>query len=353
MTHHTARKSAVVLGSNGIVGSNMLALLENTTDWRLHGIARSHTVESERVHRIAVDLLDVKSSSRIAAIGEVDYVFFAALAVRPTPLEQVAPNLAMLRNAIEPILAASPGLSHICIVHGTKWYGSHLGPYRTPARETDERDAGPNFYYDQRDWLAERQRGQAWSFSTLRPHLISGFNIGNPNNMIAAIGAYAAVKRELGDDLDFPGTQACYESLSMATDVSLLNEAMLWAATTPKCANQDYNIINGDYFRWKNVWPSIAAALGMRLGRVSDCRLSDYMADKGPVWDRIVQRHGLRRIPFEHLVSWNWADFMFRGDWDDMSSTVKARRDGFTPCIDTEEDILAVLARYRAAAVFP
>jgi hypothetical protein len=39
-------------------------------------------------------------------------------------------------------------------VHGAKWYGMHIGPYRTPAREGDPRHMPPNFYYDQQDLVS-------------------------------------------------------------------------------------------------------------------------------------------------------------------------------------------------------
>jgi len=346
--------SALVIGANGIVGSNMLAMLCAGTDWTVHAVARSHPPSDDRVRRIAVDLQD-EAASRIAlaALGPIDYVFFAALATGRTPAAQVGPNLALLRNAVSPLIGRGSGLRHVCVVQGTKWYGSHLGPYHTPAREGDARHDGPNFYYDQRDWLSAAQAGSDWSFSTLRPHFISGFNVGNPHNMMAAVGAYAAIKRELGDALDFPGTPACFQTLSMATDVSLLNRAMLWAATTAECANQDFNISNGDYFRWRNLWPAIAGSFGMPSGVVKPVRLATYMADKGAVWDAIVRRHSLRSTPLDKVVDWSWADFLFRGDWDDMSSTIKARRYGFNDCVDTQDDMLKALARYREERVLP
>ena len=39
------------------------------------------------------------------------------------------------------------------LVTGTNYYGSHLGPFKTPAREDDTRHDGPDFYFDQVDWL--------------------------------------------------------------------------------------------------------------------------------------------------------------------------------------------------------
>lgn len=349
-----AARSALVIGANGMIGSNMLALLCSETDWQLHAVARSHPPSSDRVNRIAVDLLDEAASrAALGNIGPVDTIFFAALATGPNPTAQVVPNLALLRNGVGPFLAPGACLRHVCLVQGTKWYGSHLGPYRTPAREDDPRHEGPNFYHAQRDWLSEAQQGANWSFSTLRPHFISGFNLGNPHNMVAAVGAYAAIRGELGEPLDFPGSQACFDTLSMATDAALLNRAMLWAATTPACANQDFNIGNGDYFRWSGLWPAIAESFAMAPGAVRPLRLAQYMADKGPVWDALVRRHALQPTRLDRIVDWNWADFLFRGEWDDLSSTIKARRYGFADCVDTSDDMLATLARYRRARVLP
>lgn len=39
---------------------------------------------------------------------------------------------------------------------GAKWYGQHLGMYKTPAKETDPRYMTPNFYYDMVDYCQEK-----------------------------------------------------------------------------------------------------------------------------------------------------------------------------------------------------
>lgn len=345
--------AALVVGSNGIVGRNMVEYLRSQGGCRVLALARSHRSADTGIENIAVDLSDEEASAAaLRSVDGVTHVFFAALAPGADPADQVEPNLALLRHAVTPLLAAG-SLRHVCLVQGTKWYGSHLGPYRTPAKEDDPRHAGPNFYFAQHDWLSAAQAGQHWSFSTLRPHFICGFNTGNPHNMVAAIGAYAAIRRELGEPLDFPGTQACFDTLTMATEVNLLNRAMLWAATMPACANQDFNITNGDVFRWRNLWPAIAASFDMPAGEVRPLRLAEYMAGKDALWRKITARHGLRPTALADVVSWSWADFLFRGDWDDISAMTKARQFGFTDCIDTENEILAALARYRAERMLP
>jgi hypothetical protein len=49
----------------------------------------------------------------------------------------VAPNLAMLSNLVEAVEPRSPALRRVVLLQGSKWYGSHLGPYRRrPTRTT-------------------------------------------------------------------------------------------------------------------------------------------------------------------------------------------------------------------------
>ncbi len=62
----------------------------------------------------------------------------------------------------------------------------------------------------------------------------------------------------------------------------------------PACANQAYNVTNGDFIRWENLWPRFAEYFGMQAGPVKTVRLAQAMADKAPVWERIVARHGLQ-----------------------------------------------------------
>ncbi len=345
---------ALVVGANGIIGNNMLKHLRQQTKWKLYGLARREIAPITNVTGVETDLLDQSASHEaINRIGPVDYIFFSALDVRGTQEEQVKPNLTMLHNAVNPLLDPAKKLKHICLVHGTKWYGSHLGPYRTPARENDPRHEGPNFYYDQYDWLTSIQKNRNWTYSTIRPHFINGFNVGNPNNMMAAVGVYAAIQHAQGKPLDFPGTLAAYESLTMVSDVSLVNAAMLWSSISSHCANQDFNIHNGDYFRWCNVWPLLADAFGMSCGKVVPTKLSEYMLENDAIWDRIVMENGLISTHVNQIVSWKWADFFFRGEWDDISSTIKARSFGFDPFIDTQEDLLSSLERYRAEKILP
>jgi len=141
-------------------------------------------------------------------------------------VESVPDNVAMLRNVLDAVEPVAPGLAHVHLVQGTKYYGMHLGPFRTPAREDDPRHPPPNFYYDQQDLLAERRRGQRWTWSASRPTFIYDFAPERARNAVSVIGAYAAIVRELGQPLDFPGPAAAFDALRDMTDATLLARAM-------------------------------------------------------------------------------------------------------------------------------
>ena len=61
------------------------------------------------------------------------------------------------------------------------------------------------------------------------------------------------------------------------------------------------------------------------------------MADKGPLWDGLVGRHGLRPHRYEQVASWGFGDFVFGCEYDVISDVTKARLFGFHEAVDTEE----------------
>lgn len=349
-----AKRKALIAGATGVVGRNLLRHFVARGDWEIVALSRRKPDVEGTYEHISVDLMDAAGcKTRLGHLADVTHVFFAACVAGPDLAELVSSNLTLLRNLVETIEPVAADLRHIHFMHGSKWYGSHLGPYRTPAREDDPRHPPPNFYYDQWDYMVERQRGKSWTYSSARPHAVSGFAIGNPSNLTTVIAIYAAISRELGLPLCHPGTPGNYRALYQCTDSGLLARAMVWMATTPGCANQAFNITNGDLIRWENTWPKIARYFGMETGPRRQISLVDYMADKAPVWDRIVKKHGLRPYSFREIVAWPYGDFVFTPDYDIISDTGKARRFGFHEAVDTEEMFVRLWNEMRADRIIP
>ncbi|MDW8341338.1 MAG: SDR family oxidoreductase [Geminicoccaceae bacterium] len=349
-----ASKTAVVVGGMGVIGRNLLLWLERNTDWKLVGLARRRPDFPTRARFISVDLLDrAQAKERLAELEDVNYVFYAAFHQADTWAGHDAPNLALLRNSVEPIAAASNVLEHVHLVEGTKYYGSHLGPFKTPAKESDPPHMLPNFYYTQETWLRRFRQGKPWSFSALRPQTVCGIAFGNPMNLVVGLAVYCAISKELGLPLRYPGTEKAFRSLYQVTDAELLAACMYWCATSPAARDEVFNITNTDYFRWEHLWPGFAKFFGMEPGGVQTIRLSEFMADKGALWAEMQKKYDLLPIPWDQLVSWPFVDYCLTRDYDVMTDTIKIRKAGFHLCEDSEAMFHRLFSELRAMRVIP
>ncbi|OZD87584.1 NAD-dependent dehydratase [Rhodococcus sp. 05-2256-B2] len=347
-------KTAVVVGANGVIGGNLVEHLQRTGDWNIIGLSRSGGIDSERVQHIAVDLLDGdETRRRLSHLTDVTHIFYAAYQERPTWAELVPPNLAMLVNVVTVIEDSSPNLEHVSLMQGYKVYGAHLGPFKTPARETDPPHMPPEFNIDQQQFLESRQVGKRWSWSAIRPSVVCGVALGNPMNLATVIAVYATMCKKLGVPMRFPGKPGAFGSLLEMTDASLLAEATVWAATTPACANQAFNITNGDLFRWNDMWPRIADIFGLDTATPLPMSLADVMADKESLWNSIVAEHELKPTPYRDVSSWAFGDFVFSWDYDVISDGSKARRMGFHRFVDTEAMFAGIVTDLRQQRIIP
>lgn len=349
-----AQRKAVVVGGLGVIGRNLLHHLERTAGWEVVGLSRRAPDFTSAARFIQVDLLDRDQTfERCRKLDDATHVFYCAFQARPTWAEHGPPNLAMLVNAVEAVAAASDRLEHVHLVEGNKWYGSHLGPFKTPAREDDPPHMPPNFYVDQERWLRHKAAHSAWSFSALRPQTVCGFALGNPMNIATVIATYAVISKELGLPLRFPGKEGAYRAIYQVTDADLLARAMVFCATRSAAENEVFNITNGDFFRWRNLWPQFAAFFDMPLGEVQTIPLSEFMADKEPVWRRIVERHGLKPVSYREIAAWPFADYVFGTDWDVMTDTLKIREAGFHDYVRSDAMFLRLFRQFRELGVIP
>jgi nucleoside-diphosphate-sugar epimerase len=349
-----ARKVALIVGANGVIGGNLVAHLSALPDWEIIGLSRRGGSSSDRIRYIAVDLLDSQDTqAKLATLKDVTHIFYAAYQDRPSWAELVAPNLAMLVNVVDAIEPIARNLQHISLMQGYKVYGAHLGPFKTPASESDANHMPPEFNIDQQDFLESRQSGQRWTWSALRPSVVIGFGLGNPMNLAIAIAVYASMSKELGLPLRFPGKPGAYDALLEMTDAGLLARATIWAATHPACANQAFNIANGDLFRWSAMWPKIAAFFELEVAPPLPMSLSSAMADKQILWDKMAAKHSLQTIPYKDVSSWDFADAVFGWNYDFFADGSKARRLGFHDYVRTEDMFMAVFSELRNRKVIP
>ncbi len=143
---------ALVVGGLGVSGFGIVQHLASRPDWTVHAVSRRRPDDPAGATWHSCDLLDRDAVERaLGGLRDITHIFYVAYLAKPTFAEEVAPNLAMLVNTVEVIERASPNLQHVSLMQGTKAYGTHLGAYKTPARETDPRHMPPNYHYDQVD----------------------------------------------------------------------------------------------------------------------------------------------------------------------------------------------------------
>ena len=350
----SSRKTALVVGATGVVGRNLLRHLLTLNDWDVISVSRRVPDVKGDYQHISVDLLDpTDCQSKLGGSLGITHVFYSAYIEKSDWSAMVAPNVEMLVNLIEAIEPANTTLQHVNLMHGTKWYGNHLGPFKTPASEDDPRHMPPNFYYDQQDYISERQQGKSWTWSTARPHAICGFATGNPMNLVMVIAVYATISKALGLPLRHPGSVKNASTLFQVTDTEHLAKAMLWMSTTEGAANEPFNITNGDIFRWQNMWPAFAEYFDMDIAQPQQIDLPLMMSDKAALWAELVEKYNLVDIPYPQLVNWNYGAFVFTPEFDIVSSTTKARRFGFQDVIDSKEMFLRQFEQLRTERVIP
>ncbi|WP_436759731.1 SDR family oxidoreductase [Streptosporangium sp. V21-05] len=350
----THPKVALVVGAQGVIGRNLVDHLTALGDWDVIGLSRRGGESAGRVRHVRVDLLDRDDcAKKLGELTDVTHVFYAAYQDRPTWAELVPPNLAMLVNVVDAVEPVAPGLRHVSLMQGYKVYGAHLGPFKTPARESDPHHMPPEFNVAQQDFLEERREGAGWTWTAIRPSVVCGFALGNPMNLAMVIAVYGAISKELGLPLRFPGRPGAYDTLLEMTDAGLLARATVWAATDERCADQAFNVNNGDLFRWNDMWPRIAGFFDLEVAPPLPMSLDVVMADKGPLWDSMTERYGLEPHPYEDVSSWAFGDAVFSWDYDFFADGSKARRFGFHEYVDTEAMFLDILGDLRRRRIIP
>ena len=211
-----ADKKVVVAGATGLVGNAAVRHFGASDGCEVAALSRRKPRELHGARYVQVDLTDPAQCTRLSVeLRDATHLVYAALHEGPNLIDgwrdpsQIRTNDLMLRNLMAVLEPAAPSLEHVALLQGTKAYGVHVRPLTVPAREgRSEMYEQPNFYWAQESFLRELQQGKAWHWSILRPVLIVGEAMGGAMDLIPPLGVYAAVLREQGRALDYPGGAA-------------------------------------------------------------------------------------------------------------------------------------------------
>ncbi len=360
-----AKKKVLVAGASGLVGFAAVRHFASLDGWDVVGVSRRIPDGLEGATLVSVDLQDQARCTEVfSQMQDVTHVVYTALYEKPGVVQgwrerdQMETNLRMLENLFEPLKGAATQLRHVSLLQGTKAYGAHIEPFPAPARERWPRHPHENFYFLQEDYLREQQQGKDWFWSIFRPQLIFGEALKGNLNVLPAICVYAALRKEAGLPLSFPGGPPY---VFEAVDADLLARSLAWAATSPNARNETFNSTNGDVFVWQNVWPTIADALGMEVGPPEPLCLTEEMPKRAADWAAIVDKYQLR-APRNMLDfvggSFELTDLSFAYGASEppppiIVSTIKIRQAGFHECVDTEDMFRNLIKRYQDLGWIP
>jgi nucleoside-diphosphate-sugar epimerase len=350
---------ALIIGASGIVGSNLADQLL-ASGWNVSGLSRGRTAVSPAIESITADLTSSESVNQALAGRTFSHVFFTAWARQATEKENIRVNGGMVRHVLD-ALGSSGGVSHAALVTGLKHY---LGPFEayatgavpiTPFREEQGRQPVDNFYYEQEDRLFEAARRYGFNWSVHRPHTIIGFAVGNAMNMGVTLAVYATLCKETGQPFLFPGSAAQWNSLTDMTDARLLARHLEWAATSPNAINEDFNVVNGDVFRWKWMWSRIADYFGIEAAPFDgETRpLEPRMQDAGQKWSGIAARFDLAEADIGKLAPWWHTDADLGRPMEVVTDMTKSRKAGFLDYQSTSDSFYELFDRLKAERIIP
>ncbi len=351
-------RTALVVGASGVVGSATATLLLDR-GWVVHGLAR-RPVDQAGVRPVVADLQDAATTATALRDLKPDAVFITTWARQDSEAENIRVNSAMVRNLLDG-LRPSGSVRHVALVTGLKHY---LGPFeaygqgklpQTPFREEQGRLDVANFYYAQEDEVFAAAARDGFSWSVHRPHTVIGKAVGNAMNMGTTLAVYATICRETGRPFRFPGSQAQWNGLTDMTDARQLARQLLWAATTPEAANEAFNIVNGDVFRWSWMWGRIADWFGLVPapfdGTVQP--LEEQMQGDAPIWRRIAEREGLVEPDLSRLASPWHTDADLGRPIEVVTDMGKSRRLGFLDYQATDDAFVDLFERLLADRLIP
>jgi hypothetical protein len=261
----------------------------------------------------------------------------------------VEPNVTMLRNLVSNIEKTAP-LQTVSLMQGYKVYGAHLGPFKTPARESDPGVPGPNL-------TPLSSRGSAISARknvALECHQAGRGGqpgAGQCHESCAEHRAVCLAVQSAGFTAAFPrfGTNLAQHRRSYGR--RLLAEATLWAATSPRRKIRRSTSIT-----------AISGA-GASCGRASHAGLNwirppvrlsfhQLFVDYRAHW-RELAGQSLVEADILRLSDGKFADFVFGWNYDMFGDGSKLRRAGFTEMQATDEMFFRLFAQLRAARIIP
>ena len=353
------KSRALIVGVSGVVGSALATRLL-ADGWQVYGLSRGNSAVPAGCIALTADLTSEQAVQQALQGIEVDKVFFSVWARQENEQQNIRVNGAMVRHVLDALGSRLQG-GHVALVTGLKHY---LGPFdaygkgevpMTPFREEQGRQPVENFYYAQEDEVFAAAKKYQFSWSVHRPHTIIGYAVGNAMNMGQPLAVYATLCKHTGQPFIFPGSAVQWNGVTDMTDARLLADQLQWAATSEQANNEDFNVVNGDVFRWQWMWTQIADYFGIEAVPFSGEMqpLEGRMNDAAAQWQEIASQYSLKQSDVNKLASWWHTDADLGRPMEVITDISKSRKAGFNGYQCTRDAFIELFDKLRAEKLIP
>lgn len=378
-------KVAFITGGNGISGGAIAEYLvaQTTSEQWSKIIVTSRSpfktnLKDPRVSFIALDFshpVDTLVADMKQLCSDTTHAFFSSYIHKDDFAELNSANQGLFENFLNALTEVAPSLENVTLQTGGKHYNLHLYPIPTPVREEDPPHESPmaNFYHSQQGFLIRKQKGSRWSWNVIRPQAIIG-STHSPNGMNEAltIAMYFTICSYLGQEAPMPTNAVYWNGTDDTSSAALIADLSVFAATNPRCANEEFNVVNGDVFTWRYMWPRLAAYYGARASPSSqkftgpsadtaegdrpaqNFSLADWAKDKRAIWDEICDARATpgAKATFDY-GTWAFQDWVFGRTWTATLSINKARRFGWNGHVDSYKCFTDTFDKFVAMGIMP
>ncbi|KAE8668131.1 3-oxo-Delta(4,5)-steroid 5-beta-reductase [Hibiscus syriacus] len=233
--NHRFKSVALVIGITGIVGNSLAEILSFSDTpggpWKVYDDARSPRPDwaDLPVDYMQCNILNEKETrDKLSKLNDVTHIFYVASNKKSSEAENCVVNGTMLRNVLKAVIPNVP-----------------------------------------------------------KPGLVFGFSPFSSMNIVHSLCVYAAICKNEGKPLRFPGNRPAWDGYWDASDADLIAEHQIRATMNRLAKNEAFNCSNGDVFKWKDLWKVLANQFGIEHYEFQETdeklSLAEMMKDKGPV----------------------------------------------------------------------
>ncbi len=145
------------------------------------------------------------------------------------------------------------------------------------------------------------------------------------------------------------------QHLCDVTDARLLGRHALWSATEPKARNEAFNTVNGDVFRWRDLWKVVADGLVSKPPSTPEHRTLSMLewVTLTRCGGQLVAKHDLAPHKASELASWWHTDADLGREVETFADMSKSRTMGFLDYQPTYDSFTDLFNELRSARIIP